>query len=103
MSSSRKHHQEHDSICSILKRKHNSLPRTVQYWLYFKTHILTPVCVRLALMEQTSSSSSGSLTKREFISFVKEYAPLNKWGPRFCRQKTSADCRKEDYPVLHMK
>ncbi len=94
MSSTRTNRQEHDSICSMLKRKNNSLPRTVQYWLYFKAHILMPEYVRLALMEQTSSSSSGSLTKREFISFVKEYAPLNKWGPRFCRQKTSADSKK---------
>ena len=85
--------EELSKLKSTLKRKpqHNSIPRAVNYWLFFKRHILERADVR-AQFEEESLDIDG------FRRLVRAVANPCKWGPSFCRQRrgTSAKTAKRN-------
>jgi hypothetical protein len=67
---------------STLKRKpqRNSVPRGVNYWLFFKRHVLERADVRARF-------EAEPLSVDDFRQLVKVVANPLKWGPSFCRQR----------------
>src|SRR5689334_5903150 len=73
--------EELSKLGSNLKRKRNSIPRAVNYWLYFKHHFLEKPEVRTCFQKDLSYG--------EFRRLVKTKANPLKFGPSFCRRRTS--------------
>jgi hypothetical protein len=74
--------EELSKLRSTLKRKpqHNLIPRAVNYWLFFKRHILERPDVR-AQFEEEPLDVDG------FRRLVRAVANPCKWGPSFCRPR----------------
>jgi hypothetical protein len=72
----------------ILKRKYNSIPHGVSYWLYFKRHLLEKTSVR--------KQFQLVLNYQEFRELVRNVANPLKYGPSFCRRKNSEKTNKRN-------
>ena len=87
--------EELSKLKSTLKRKpqRNSIPRAVNYWLFFQRHILERPDVRAQFEE-----GEEALDLDGFRQLVRAVANPCKWGPSFCRPRrgTSAKTAKRN-------
>jgi len=73
--------EESLKVKNVLKRKINSIPRAVNYWIFFKRNMLEKQEIR-SLFEK-------ELEEDEFRTLVKTKINPKIYGPSFCRNKSS--------------
>src|SRR5690606_5331424 len=74
---------EREALRPILGKKYHSIPRDVNYWLFFKTHILEKETVR--------SNFEKNLTVKDFKVMVQKHANIKKYGPSYCRGSAKSE------------
>ena len=75
---------EKEALLPFRGRRSYSIPRTLQYWLYFKRHILEKENVRKTF--QDLSLHLDKSTYRDYLFNLPDATPQC-YGPRFCRVK----------------
>ena len=84
--------EELSKLSNILKRKKSSVSYGVQYWLYFKRHILEKTEIRHFFEK--------NLSYNEFKELVESKANIGKFGPSFCRRRKSETNKRNKNDLL---